>query len=146
MDAILKAISDGWGWKLGTPVAVVATNHFGNAIVTNTDGHFFRITPEEWRCELLARSAEELDVKRKTAEFRRDWEMTVLVEKAEAALGPLQEGEVYFLVIPGLLGGKYAVENVRKIPLPQLLAYSGDMAQQIDDVPDGGSGIITPTE
>jgi hypothetical protein len=146
MNALLKAITDGWSWKLGTPVALIATNQFGNAIVRNAGGRFFRIMPEEWQCELLADSAEELEAKRQTDDFRRDWEMTVLVEKAEAAHGPLAEGQVYYLVIPGILGGKYAVENIRKISFRELLAYSGDMAQQIDDVPDGGSIIITPTE
>ncbi len=146
MDALLKAIADGWSWKLGTPVALVATNQFGNAIVKNADGHLFRIMPEEWQCEMLARSAEELEAKRTTTDFRRDWEMIVLVEKAEVAHGLLAEGQVYYLVVPGILGGKYAVENIRKISLRELLAYSGDMAQQIDDVPDGGSVIIAPTE
>jgi hypothetical protein len=87
-----------------------------------------------------------VELKRKSEEFVRDWEMAVLVERAQAALGPSIEGEVYFLVIPGLLGGKYAEENIRKIPLRQLLAYSGDMAQQIDDVPDGGTVILAPRE
>jgi len=44
------------------------------------------------------------------------------------------------------LGGKYAEENIRKISLRELLAYSGDMARQIADVPDGGRVIITPSE
>jgi len=146
MNALLKAIADGWSWKLGTPVALVATNRFGNAIVTNADGHFFRIVPEEWQCELLARSAEELESIRRSDDFRRDWEMTALVEKAEAALGPLVEGQTYYLVVPGILGGKYAVDNIRKILLCELLAYCGEMAQQIDDVPDGESVVIVPTE
>src|SRR5687767_9233549 len=98
MNPLIGAITEGWSWKLGKPVAIVATNRFGNAIVKNTDGHYFRIMPEEWRCELLARSDEELESKRREEEFVHDWEMTVLVEKAEAALGPLAEGQAYHLV------------------------------------------------
>jgi hypothetical protein len=146
MDPLLKAIADKWSWKLGTPIAVVATNQFGNAIVKNADGRFFRIVPEEWQCELLASSPEELEAKRKTDEFRRDWEMTSLVAKAEAAHGPLAEGRTYHLVIPGILGGKYDVENIRTISLRELLAYSGDMAHQIADIPDGETVVIVPAE
>ena len=72
--------------------------------------------------------------------------MSAIVARAETALGPLAEGEVYHLVIPGILGGKCAEENIRKISLRELLAYSGEMAKQTDDVPEEGSVIIAPTE
>ncbi len=137
MSDLLQAISRGWGWKIGKPVEVIATNQFGNAIVRNEEGSYFRIMPEEWQCELIASSAAELEAKRKTEEFIRDWEMSALVCRAKAAYGPLADGQVYYLVIPGLLGGKYAEENIRKISLQELLSYCGDMAHQMKGVPDG---------
>jgi hypothetical protein len=137
MSALLQAIADGWGWKLGSPVEIVETNCFGNVIVRNEAGQYFRIMPEEWDCQLLARSSEELETKRRQPEFTRDWQMSLLVERAEALHGPLSEGEVYYLVVPGILGGKYAEENIRKISLSELVSYAGSMARQIEDVPDG---------
>ncbi len=137
MNPLIAAIAEGWSWKLGKPVAVVATNRFGNAIVENEDGHYFRIIPEEWQCELVARSPTELEEERKKEEFVRDWEMRAIAVRAEASQGPLAEGQVYCLVIPGLLGGKYAEDNIRKISLRELLSYSGDMAHQMEGLPDG---------
>ena len=137
MSEVLKAIFTGWGWKIGKPVEVVATNQFGNAIVKNEEGSYFRIMPEEWQCKLVAASGAELEEKRKTEEFIRDWEMAALVCRAEAAHGPLSEGQVYYLVIPGLLGGKYSEENIRKISLQEVLSYCGEMAHQMANVPDG---------
>lgn len=137
MDPLLHAVAKGWGWKIGKPVEILATNLFGNAIVKNDAGRFFRIMPEEWQCELLATSVSELEEKRRSSEFLHDWMMTRVVEMAERAHGPLADGQVYYWVRPGILGGKYDAENTRKISLRELLAYSGDMAQQIADVPDG---------
>ena len=137
MSRLLQAIAQGWSWKLGNPVEIVATNRFGNAIVRNEAGQYFRVMPEEWKCELLATSASGLEKKREQPNFIRDWEMLALVARAEAAHGPLKDGQVYYLVVPGVLGGKYAEDNIRKISLMELLAYSGDMAHQIDNVPDG---------
>jgi hypothetical protein len=54
MSDLLQAIFTGWGWKIGKPVEVVATNQFGNAIVRNEGGSYFRIMPEEWQCERIA--------------------------------------------------------------------------------------------
>ena len=137
MSGPLQAIAQGWSWKLGRPVEIIATNSFGNAIVRNEAGQYFRIIPEDWQCQLLATSAADLEEKRKQPDFIRDWQMLPLATRAEAAHGPLAEGQVYYLVVPGLLGGKYAEENIRKISLVELLEYSGEMARQIDNVPDG---------
>jgi hypothetical protein len=92
MSDLLHAIFTGWGWKIGKPVEVLATNQFGNARVRNEGGSYFRIMPEEWRCELIATSAAQLEAKRKTEAFIRDWEMSPLVCRAKAAYGPLAEG------------------------------------------------------
>lgn len=146
MSTLLQAVSEGWSWKIGDPVEVLATNCFGNAIVRNQAGEYFRIMPEEWQCELLARSPAELERTRMSENFARDWEMTILVDRARAAHGPLLVGECFFLVIPGILGGKYSEENIRKISVTELLSYSGKMAQQIDAIPDGETVIIAPQE
>jgi len=137
MNPLLAAVAEGWGWKIGKPVEIVATNLFGNAIVKSDAGQFFRIIPEEWRCDLLATSATELEEKRKSEDFICDWEMALMVLRAETAVGTLATGEAYYLVLPGVLGGKYSEENIRKITLVELLGFSGDMARQLEGVPDG---------
>lgn len=54
---------------MGEPVEVLAMNDFGNVIVRNQEGAFFRIMPEEWQCELVARSPADLENTRKREEF-----------------------------------------------------------------------------
>jgi hypothetical protein len=142
MNPLLEAISEGWSWKIGNPISLIASNAFGNAIILNDEGRYFRIIPEEWQCELLAISREQLEAKRREDDFFRDWEMRALVIRAEASQGPLAEGQVYFLVTPGFLGGKYSEENIRKISLRELLSYSGAMARQTDGLPDGAQIIV----
>jgi|ERR1035437_3535116 hypothetical protein len=146
MKPLLDAIADGWSWKLGKPVALIATNSFGNAIVRNDEGHYFRLMPEEWQCELLARSPAELEAERKKEQFIRDWEMVPLIARAKAALGSLADGQVYCLVIPSVLGGKYSEENIRIISLQELLAYSGSMARQLEKIPDDERAVIVPNK
>src|SRR5450756_1693482 len=125
MDDILKVVADGWGWKIGKPVSITARNAFGNIIVRTEDGRYFRIIPEDLNCVHIADSLEELERVRCGEKFRRDWDMRALVEKAEAALGSLSEGECYHLVIPGVLGGAYAIENIKRIAITDWLGFSG---------------------
>jgi hypothetical protein len=137
VDVLLNAIAEGWSWKLGEPVELVATNAFGNAIVKNKAGSYFRIMPEEWSCELIAQSANALEELRRSAEFIQDWEMDRLVRIAEEKYGPLPDGQVYCLAVPGVIGGNYTKENIRKISLREVLSFCGSMAQQLKELPDG---------
>lgn len=137
MNPLLAAVAEGWSWKLDRPVEILATNLFGNVIVQNDGGEFFRIMPEEWSCEWLANSLDEFEAKVGSETFVHDWAMTQLVAMADAAHGPLGDGQVYGLVTPGILGGKYTAENLQKVSLKELLVFSGEMAQQIDGLPEG---------
>jgi hypothetical protein len=93
-------------WRETDWPEVVATNAFGNVIVRATDGAFWRICPEEWSCEQVARNED--------------------------------EGRCYCLKQPAVIGGTYEAANLGTISLHELISFSGAMAQQIKDVPDGG--------
>jgi hypothetical protein len=146
MNSLLDAISEGWSWRLGRPVAIHETNAFGNAIVEDADGRFWRIMPEELECTHLADSHQELETVKANPEFSEDWMMQRLVERAKAAQGPLSPCRVYCLAIPGVLGGEYSESNIRTITLAELLSSSGYMARQIDGLPDGTTVKLKPTE
>ncbi len=137
MNELLQAIAAGWGWQIGRPVELIDHNAFGNVIIRNDSDLYFRIIPEDLQCDLLGTTPEELAAERAKPKFKEDWEMSPLVEAAERALGKLAEGECYYLVIPGPLGGEYAVSNIKKIPMRQLLDFTGFIAHEIKDLPDG---------
>jgi hypothetical protein len=63
--------------------------------------------------------------------------MTALVDQAKESVGPLDDGRKYCLVIPGVLGGKYDASNIKSVPLLELISLSGDIGQQIRDLPEG---------
>jgi hypothetical protein len=135
---MLDTIRNAWGWIGLDPAEVVATNPFGNVIVRATDGAYWRICPEEWSCEQVARNEDDYTALSSEEEFRTDWEMARLVQLAREKLGPLPEGRCYCLKQPAVIGGSYEAANLETISLDELIAFSGDMAEQIKDVPDGG--------
>jgi hypothetical protein len=134
LDTIRKA----WGWIGLDPAKVIATNAFGNVIVRAADGTCWRIWPEEWSCERVARNGDEYAALSSEEEFRTDWEMARLIELARQKLGPLPEGRCYCLQLPAVIGGSYEAANLGTISLDELIAFAGDMAEQIKDVRDGG--------
>jgi hypothetical protein len=134
IDTIRKA----WGWIGLDAAEVVATNSFGNLIVRATDGAYWRICPEELSCERIAHNADEFKALSSEDEFRMDWKMSRLVELARQKLGPLPDGRCYCLKLPAVIGGSYEATNMGTVSLKELISFSGDMAEQIKDVPDSG--------
>ncbi|QQS42319.1 MAG: DUF1851 domain-containing protein [Acidobacteriota bacterium] len=135
---LIDAIRESWGWTGVEPEEVVKENAFGNLLIRDVDGRFWRLCPEDLYCEVIAQDQDELDGLFADPEFLEDWRMEELVRQAEEVLGPLGEDQKYCLVIPGVLGGEYSVSNIARLPLGELIAVSGDLAKQIADVPDGG--------
>ncbi len=88
-------------------------------------------------CKVVAKNQEELNALAANQEFLADWYMEALLAQAKEALGPLWEGRKYHLVIPGVLGGEYALSNIKTAPLVELVRLSGDIGRQIKDLPDG---------
>jgi hypothetical protein len=134
----VELVRKAWGWTGLDPADVLAVSLFGNLIVLDKAGVYWRICPEEWSCERIACNAAEFAALTGDEEFQIDWEMAPLIELARNKLGPLSEGYVYCLKRPAVIGGKYEATNLGTITLNELISFSGDMAEQIKDVPDGG--------
>ena len=69
--------------------------------------------------------------------------MSKLVQQAREHLGPLAPGFKYCLRIPGTLGGEYGGDNLATISLAGLVSASGDMARQIEGLPDGAQVTLS---
>ena len=134
---LISEIREAWGWVGIDPEEVVGENDFGNLIVRDRAGQYWRLCPEDSYCRVIADNREELDELSEDQEFLHDWNMSALVEEAKKAHGPLPDGRKYYLVIPGVLGGVYDASNIKTLPLVELVRLSGDIAKQIKDIPDG---------
>ncbi len=145
MDRV-SAIAESWGWAGLQPKVIIADNAFGNLIVEDRDGCFWRITPEELSCEVVAKSRPELEDLLRDPDFLGGWNMKALVHAASASVGPLGPGRKYCLKLPGVLGGKYEVANLGSISELELIRVSGDMARQIAELPDGANVRLEITE
>lgn len=134
---MIGAISKAWSWIGLEPVDVITSNAFGNVIVRDKCGRFWRICPEELSCQVVAESEDEYRVLISDEEYLADWDMIQLVALASRKLGSLAPDRCYCLKVPGVLGGEYVAENLGTNSRLEVIAFSGDVAQQLKDVPDG---------
>ncbi|MBD8240413.1 MULTISPECIES: T6SS immunity protein Tdi1 domain-containing protein [Pseudomonas] len=134
---ILHVLRDSWGWAGIDPVEVVGATAFGNLMVRDEQGHYWRVCPEALSCEVIAETRAALDEVSKDQVFLHDWYLQPMVDHAEEMLGPLAQGEVYHFVISPVLGGEYASDNVRRLDHVEQLRFCGDLAREIKNLPDG---------
>jgi hypothetical protein len=135
--SLVDEIRQSWGWVGIEPIEVVGENDFGNLIIKDEDGKYWRLCPEDCYCEVIAANRPALDQLSTDREFLHDWYMATLVSLANDKCGALTEGRKYCLKIPGVLGGEYGSDNLATAPLVELVRMSGDIARQIKELPDG---------
>jgi len=134
---LTQSIEHAWSWSGIKPEEVVGENDFGNLMVRDERGMYWRICPEDLSCKVVADDRNELDAMSRDQEFLRDWHMSALIAEARERLGPLQAGEKYCFKIPGVLGGAYGGDNLASIALAELIESSGNSARQIAELGDG---------
>ena len=133
----LSITSEEWGWTGIKPREIVRQNGFGNLLVEDERGGYWRIGPEELSCILIANDSHQFEQLEDDDDFQHDWEMAKLTAEAKASLGEPGDGRCFYLKIPAVLGGEYAIDNIGQISLTELISVSGDTAKQIEELPDG---------
>ncbi len=135
--SLVEDIRQYWGWVGIEPLDVVGENDFGNLIIKDEDGKYWRLCPEDCYCKVIATNRAELDALSTDQKFLQDWYMSALVSLAVDQCGPLADGRKYCLKTPGILGGAYGGDNLAIAPQVELVRFSGDVARQIEELPDG---------
>jgi hypothetical protein len=133
----IELIADAWGWQGLRPAKVIQTNAFGSILLEDIDGRIWRITPELAECTVVAEDRNGIHNLLIDDEFALDWSMGQLLPLAIATVGPLNEGECYGFKMPPVLGGGYDASNLCKLPIQEVLHFSGTIARQTRDLPDG---------
>lgn len=143
---LLEQVRGAWGWVGIDPVELIDDNDFGNLILKDACGQYWRLCPEDLYCEVVAGGREELEGLAKNQDFLSDWYMRGLVDQAFQRFGTLASGRKYCFKIPGVLGGEYGGENLETISLGELIRTSGHIAQQIANLPDGALFKLSVTD
>jgi len=134
---LIAIVEDAWGWTGLEPDQIVGDNDFGNLMIKDVAGSYWRLCPEDLYCKIIANSRAELDQLSHDQAFLQDWYMEELVQQARERLGALRPGFKSCLKVPGTLGGEYGGDNLASISLGELISVSGHLALQIKDLPDG---------
>lgn len=118
-------------------IQLIDENDFGNLIFRSHDGSYWRILPENPACIKIADDDVGFQKVMLNKNFQLEWNMETLVTLARQTIGKLEKGRKYCLKIPAFLGGEYNEGNLGSVSQIEQIEFSGDIARQIDTLPDG---------
>ena len=133
---VLDALADGWGWTEIGFAQVHATGPTGHVLASDTEGCFHHLDPELGTIEALG-DAQAARAHFARSDVREVWAAATLVEAARERLGECPDGSIYTLTPLALLEGDYHHDNLWICPLEELIRFTGDVARQTRDLPDG---------
>jgi hypothetical protein len=133
IDDILSS----WQWKVTGIKAVVAISCLGDIIFLRHDDNVYWLQTDTGNLTKIANSLEQYQQFLGNEEKIDNWFLPLLVEKLLAAGKTLKENEVYSYKKLPVIGGEYSVDNIYPTDMSVHFAFSGQICEQIKDLPDG---------
>ncbi|MEJ2410116.1 MAG: DUF1851 domain-containing protein [Novosphingobium sp.] len=136
MKRAMRALHRDWGWAGVTFEEIIAVSPMGHVLLADAEGTIHYLDPDTR--ELIRLGGED-----QAAQYMADpevalvWRAEALVEAARERLGAPDDGEIYTRTPHALIAGDYAPENLIRLPLAELLSFTGQVACQTQDLPDG---------
>ncbi|WP_260926862.1 hypothetical protein [Novosphingobium sp. 9] len=136
MSAVLRTLKREWGWTGVDFATVLMVSRMGHLVVADADGtvHYLDTDTRE-----LLRLGTEAQAEQYLAdpEVQLVWRAEALVAAVRERLGATAPDEVYARTAEAMLNDTYDIQSFIKLPLTQLISFTGQVAHQMRDMPEG---------
>ena len=142
-DYLLLAAAEGdalasWRWKVGGVAEVVALSLSGDIFYKDSSNHVYWLDTGAGTTERIASSESGFLALLGNPERAADLLLQPVVEAFFRTSGPLPFGKCLGYKMLPIFGGDYAGENRVPLPASEHFMFTGEVHQQIKDLPDGG--------
>ena len=126
-----------WRWKVYEMKAVITVSVLGDIFLIGNNSKIYWLQTDTGELIQIAESFEQYQDFLNVDENIENWFAQVLLEKLIAQGKILMGNQVYSYLIMPVLGGAYSVENITPTDISVHFAFSGQICEQIKDLPDG---------
>ncbi|HEV7349859.1 T6SS immunity protein Tdi1 domain-containing protein [Telluribacter sp.] len=126
-----------WQWRLAGMKGVATISALGDIFLLGDDGAIYRLQTDTGDLTKVADTLEQYQQFLSNEEKVENWFLPLLVEKLLAVGKTLKENEVYSYKKLPVIGGEYSVDNIEPTDMSIHFAFSGQICEQIKDLPDG---------
>jgi hypothetical protein len=130
---------DGWRWMVGDDAVLLAASLSGDLFFRDHDGRVHWIDTGAGCIECIADDVASFQRKVHSAEFCSNYLLESVITDELRIHGQLGPGRCFGYRKLPVFGGDYSGENRVPIRAAEHFAFTGDVHQQIDGLPDGAS-------
>ena len=133
----VRSALEAWNWLPITDLTVCAVSAFGEVFFKNVTGEIFQIDTVEGGLSKVSDSTSDFVNLMKLDEGQDKVLLAGFVFSMRDNGLRLENGECYDFKIPPILGGPFHIDNIEKTSFVVKLDISGQIHQQVKDLPDG---------
>jgi hypothetical protein len=133
----LEDIVSSWKWLLRDMESVAIITCLGDLFLIGKDGAIYWLQTDSGRLNKVADDIEQFQRFINEDDKIDNWFIPSWVEELIKEGKILKENEVYSYKLPLLLGGEHSVDNIEPAEMSVHFAFSGQICEQIKDLPDG---------
>jgi hypothetical protein len=139
----LENIFASWQWRVNEQKGLVFISKLGDMFLLGEDEGIYWLQTD---CGDLVKVANNLQLFESllTVEENLDnWFLPSLIEKLEASGKKLKPNQVYSYKKLPVIGGEYSIDNIEPTDISVHFAFSGQICEQIQNLPDGTNVKLT---
>ncbi|MBA4197620.1 MAG: hypothetical protein C0459_08710 [Chitinophaga sp.] len=126
-----------WQWRLKNMKAIVCISVLGDIFLLGQDDAIYWLQTDNGDLTKIVDSFEQFQQSLIDEEKIDNWFLPQLIEKLITAGKTLKENEVYSYKKLPVIGGAYSIDNIDPTDMSVHFAFSGQICEQIKDLPDG---------
>lgn len=134
---ISDRLTEDWTWLLGTNKKVILVTAIGDMFLTSDNGNIFWLDVGQGKLEMVANDKREFEERLTDIEQINEWFMIDLTTQLRLSDKKLKDGQIYSYKKLPIIGGKYSVDNFEPTDIEVHFSISGQIHNQIKDLPDG---------
>ena len=126
-----------WTWKTADMKAVAAISVLGDLFLVGNDNAVYWLQTDGGELTRAADDIHQFEQFLGDEEKVDNWFLPLLVEQLITAGKTLKENEVYSFKKLPVIGGEYSVDNIEPTDMSVHFTFTGQICEQIKNLPDG---------
>jgi len=132
-----EKLTGNWTWLIGTGKEVLLVSTIGDMFLTDDNKRVYWLDVGSGEFKLVANTIEDFEEKLKNVEQVNEWFMIDLATELRHSGNKLKDGQLYSYKKLPIIGGDYTAENFAPLEIVEHFGYTGDIHEQIKDLPNG---------
>lgn len=142
-DVNIEDIFSDWQWRVPDQKGLIFISKLGDIFLLGADDGVYWLQTDSGDLDKIADSLEQFENLLTQYENFDNWFLPGLIEKLEQAGKTLGPNQVYSYMRLPVIGGEYSINNIKPTDISVHFAFSGQICEQIQNLPDGTKVNIT---